>query len=142
MDWLIVPRDVPVVEGEEIAKSWAAVSFKRDEAVAWVAAIKHTSAADAEGAAGPGSQEPAPVPHQGATLPDAICWMLSYARNAMESERLAKRDDAVQACMGATGSTYREARKAWTELPTEMKRTPRDNGRGKGRRFARATTGI
>ena len=57
VDWLTVPRDVPVAKGEKPSDLWAAVSFRRAEAMAWLAAIGLTSAGDAEGAADAAGQQ-------------------------------------------------------------------------------------
>lgn len=55
-----------------------------------------------------------------------IVWMRDYAQKAIEKRGVpCKRDDALDACQRATKCTYREARTAWNELPSDLKRKAR-----------------
>ncbi len=85
---------------------------------------------------------PAPTPQQGGPVPEVVPWMLDYTRKAKDAGRLAKRDDAIKACMDEAKCTYRVARSAWEKVPREMKRAARQTDRAATGHSARSTTGT
>jgi len=89
------------------------------------------------------SPEPATTsPQQGGPVPEAVSWMLNHTRMAKDADRLAKRDDAIKACMQEANCTYRIARAAWGEVPSEMKRAARQTDRAATGHSARSATGT